>query len=181
MKKIDFSRGAHSRHFSVAFTKNLEICFLALVTQYFMLITNMTLVLGFGHPGRRRKQFQIGKLHFCTFATSPLAALASLTKIPGDPGRPVQPSGLVPNMQKCNLRNFKCLLCFPKAPKPKIKVIFMITGSSLIGKCDNMEFDFLCSCYAKIALVRNLLYTLPTLTSTWNLSLTFFIGQLQCC
>ena len=65
MKKIDFSRGAHSRHFSIAFTKNLEICFLALVTQYFMLITNMTLVLGFGHPGRCRKQLLIEKLHFC--------------------------------------------------------------------------------------------------------------------
>ena len=57
-----------------------------------MLITNMTLVLGFG---QHRKQLQIGKLHFCTFATSPLAALACLVS-PGIffSGRSRQPDRL---------------------------------------------------------------------------------------
>ena len=91
---------------------------MALITQNFMLIPSVALVLGFGHPGRRRKQFQIEKLHFCTFETSPLAALASLTKIPGDLGRPVQPSGLVLSVQKCNFQ-IQMPPVLPKGPKTK--------------------------------------------------------------
>ena len=51
----------------------------------------------------------------------------------------------------------------PRVPPPKKKAIFVVRGSSLIGKCQNMEIYFLSKCYAKIARWHNLLYTLPTL------------------
>ena len=40
--------GAPSRHFSVAFSKNLEIVFVALPMQNLMLSSKMTFFLGFG-------------------------------------------------------------------------------------------------------------------------------------
>ena len=48
-----------------------------LVIQYLMLIMKIASFWGFGNPGRHKKHLKIGKLEFCTFVTSPLAALVS--------------------------------------------------------------------------------------------------------
>ena len=44
-----------------------------------------------------------------------------------------------------------------------IKAIFWLSGSSLIGKCQNMEIDFFLRAWRKIPRWHNLLYTPPTL------------------
>ena len=93
----------------------------------FMLSSKITFFFGVGASGRRRKHLKIAKLYFFTLQASPLAALTCLTKIPGDPGRPVQSSGLVPNVQKCNFSICNCFLRLPGCPKPKTKVIFVIS------------------------------------------------------
>ena len=112
-------RGVPSRHFRVAFSKNSSLGFCHLPIKLNPLNPKMAFLFGFGAPGRRRRDLQIGKLHYCTFSASPLAPLACLTKILGDqckPGhcrlgqcrlgqcRPGQcgASGLAEKVQKCN-------------------------------------------------------------------------------
>ena len=129
--------------------------------QNLMLITKMTLASWFWHPGRRRRHLQIGKLEFCTFATSPLAQLACLGLSEFLSGRPVEPAG---RSQRCKTPICKCLVCLPGAPKPKRRAIFGFSGSSLKVRWQNPKIEFLGKYYTKIARVPNLLlYTPPTL------------------
>ena len=72
---LNASRGALSRHFGVAFPKNLKSGFYNPVTQNFTLIMNMNLVLSFGASGRVRKQWKFEILYFsCQWLNFPGAA-----------------------------------------------------------------------------------------------------------
>ena len=52
---------------------------------------------------------------------------------------------------KPNFPIFKCFLCHPGSSNPKKKAIFVVRGSSLIGKCQNMEIYFLGNATLKLS------------------------------
>ena len=87
------SRGAPSRHFSIAFSKNSILGFCYLPIKLNPLSQKMAFFLFFGPLGGVGGIYKLVNCIFAPFSASPLAPLACLTKIPGDPGRPVEPVG----------------------------------------------------------------------------------------
>ena len=125
-----------------------------------ILIMKMTLVSGFGAPGRRGRHCKFGLMRFCTSKEKfRERAQASQAR----PAAWALSRNFAIDVQNLIRPNLKCLLRLRGAPKPETKAIFVISGSSLIGKCKNIKINSFNVAWHKIARWHNLLYTLPTL------------------
>ena len=84
--------------------------------------------------------WEIGVLHIFS---QPTGSTGLPDKNSGRPRQASGASGLAENVQNPNFPICKCFLRHPGSSNPKKKAIFVVRGSSLIGKCQNMEIYFL--------------------------------------
>ena len=132
----------------------------------------MTLVFGIEPLEAYKIGYEVWSLRFCNPRGS--------RKIPGYQASQAGQAGCSPGifrslglaggnplgLQNLRAQTSYAILEASRCSNPKTKVIFVISGSSLIEKCQNLKTDFLKVAGRKIARWRNLLYTLPTLVGT---------------